>query len=156
VKWAARILRDLCSLIGLSGRVNASVTQEALIQKLNPVIRGWAMYHRHVVAKASFLSIDSHIWQRLWKWAKRRHPTKGARWVRNRYFRVDGHRSWDFATKGPADGSTSGFRLFRAMTIPITRHVKVRGLPQSPARLRREIAAHLDVLPGWARRALSR
>jgi RNA-directed DNA polymerase len=53
---------------------------------------------------------------------------KGARWVRNRYFRVDGHRSWDFATKGPADGSTSGFRLFRAMTIPITRHVKVRGL----------------------------
>jgi len=48
--------------------------------------------------------------------------------VRNRYFRVDGHRSWDFATKGLADGSTSGFRLFRAMTIPITRHVKIRGL----------------------------
>ncbi len=37
-----------------------------------------------------------------------------------------GHR--DFAAKGLADGSTSGFRLFRAMTIPITRHVKIRGL----------------------------
>ncbi len=98
---------------------NASVTQEALIQKLNPVIRGWAMYHRHVVAKASFSSIDSHIWQMLWKWASRRHPTKGARWVRNRYFRVDGHRSWDFATKAS--------RLFRAMTIPISRHVKIQG-----------------------------
>ncbi|MBN3851667.1 hypothetical protein G3N58_33460 [Paraburkholderia sp. Ac-20342] len=72
--------------------------------------------------------IDSHIWQLLWKCAKRRHPMKGARWVRTRYFRVDGHRSWDFATKGPADGNTSGYRLFRAMTIPITRHVKVRGL----------------------------
>ncbi|WP_352722012.1 group II intron maturase-specific domain-containing protein [Mesorhizobium sp. M0306] len=33
-----------------------------MIQNLNPVIRGWAMYHRHVVAKASFSSIDSHIW----------------------------------------------------------------------------------------------
>src|ERR1035437_1974309 len=107
---------------------NASVTQEALIQKLNPVIRGWAMYHRHVVAKASFSSIDSHIWQLLWKWASRRHPRKGARWVKNRYFRVDGQRSWDFATKGSADASISGCRLFRAMTISITRHVKIRGL----------------------------
>ncbi|WP_325063558.1 group II intron maturase-specific domain-containing protein, partial [Paraburkholderia madseniana] len=29
---------------------HTSVTQEVLIHKLNPVIRGWAMYHRHVVA----------------------------------------------------------------------------------------------------------
>jgi RNA-directed DNA polymerase len=48
--------------------------------------------------------------------------------VKNRYFRADAGRSRDFATKGPAEGSTSRFRLFRAMTIPITRHVKVRGL----------------------------
>jgi RNA-directed DNA polymerase len=78
------------------------------------------MYHRHVVAKASFSSIDSHIWQMLWKWARRRHPTKGARWVRNRYFRADGHRSWDFATKASW--------LFRVITIPISRHVKIQAM----------------------------
>ncbi len=43
--------------------------------------------------------------------------------------KVLGH--WDFATKGPADCSTAILRLFRAMTIAITRHVKVRG-PANP------------------------
>jgi RNA-directed DNA polymerase len=107
---------------------HASVTQRALIQQLNPVIRGWAMYHRHIVAKATFSLIDSHIWQLLWRWALRRHPNKGARWVRRRYFRTDGQRSWDFATEAVrADGSIGSLRLFRATTVAITRHVKVRG-----------------------------
>ena len=128
IKPAKKSVKSLLDKVREIIKGNASVTQEALIHKLNPVIRGWAMYHRHVVAKASFSSIDSHIWQLLWKWARRRHPMKGARWVKNRYFRADAGRSWDFATKGPAEGSTSRFRLFRAMTIPITRHVKVRGL----------------------------
>jgi RNA-directed DNA polymerase len=128
IKPAKKSVKSLLDKVREIIKGNASVTQEVLIHKLNPVIRGWAMYHRHVVAKASFSSIDSHIWQLLWKWARRRHPMKGARWVKNRYFRADAGRSWDFATKGPAEGSTSGFRLFRAMTIPIARHVKVRGL----------------------------
>lgn len=105
----------------------AGATQEAPIKQLNPVIRGWAMYHRHVVVKATFSLIGSYVWRRLWRWARRRHPTKGARWVRRRYFRTDGQRSWDFATTGPAGCSTSSLRLFRAMTVVITRHVKVRG-----------------------------
>ncbi|MGN7963625.1 group II intron maturase-specific domain-containing protein [Brucella sp. 22210] len=94
---------------------NAVVTQEGLIQKLNPIIRGWAMYHRHAVAKASFLSIDERIWQWLWKW-------------------IDGHRSRDFATKGSADANTSGCWLFRTMTISIT-NVQDPGLaiPFDPA-----------------------
>jgi len=113
IKPAKKSVKALLDKVREIIKGNASVTQEALILKLNPVIRGWAMYHRHVVAKASFSSIDSHIWQLLWKWAMRRHPMKGARWVKNRYFRADATRSWDFATKGPAGGSTSGFRLFR-------------------------------------------
>lgn len=114
---------------------NASATQAAVIQTLNPVIRGWALYHRHVVAKASFSLIDSHIWQLLWRWARRRHPAKGARWVKDRYFHTDGPRSWAFATKSPAGGDIHRLRLFRAMTLPIVRHVKIRGLanPFDPA-----------------------
>ncbi|WP_414735992.1 group II intron maturase-specific domain-containing protein [Ensifer adhaerens] len=46
---------------------SSKATRASRIQKLNPVIRGWAMHHRHVVAKASFSSIDAHIWQMLWK-----------------------------------------------------------------------------------------
>ncbi|WP_429169491.1 group II intron maturase-specific domain-containing protein [Aeromonas hydrophila] len=37
---------------------------------------GWASYHRHVLAKAIFSMIDSHIWLRLWKLACLRHPAK--------------------------------------------------------------------------------
>ncbi|WP_395400877.1 group II intron reverse transcriptase/maturase [Pseudoduganella sp. UC29_106] len=128
IKPAKKSLQSLLDKVSEIIKSNASVTQSALIQKLNPVIRGWAMYHRHVVAKASFSSIDSHIWNRLWRWARRRHPNKGARWVRSRYFRVNGDRSWDFATKNSADDSISEFRLFRAQTTPIMRHVKIRGL----------------------------
>src|SRR5690606_9360503 len=106
---------------------NASATQAAVISQLNPGIRGWAMYHRHAAAKATFSRIDDYIWRMLWRWALRRHPAKGARWVLRRYFRVRGSRSWAFATKGSADGTTVGLQLFRASTIAVTRHVKVPG-----------------------------
>ncbi|WP_407707097.1 group II intron maturase-specific domain-containing protein [Aeromonas jandaei] len=71
---------------------NSSVTQAVLIHRLNPIIRGWAMYHRHVVAKVTFSTLDSHIWHRLWKWARLRHPTKEAWRVKKGYFRCDGRR----------------------------------------------------------------
>ncbi|MCG5079109.1 group II intron reverse transcriptase/maturase [Paraburkholderia tagetis] len=128
---AKKSLKSLLDKVREIIKGNASVTQEMLIRQLNPVIRGWAMYHRHIVAKATFSLIDSHIWRLLWKWAKRRHPTKGARWVKQRYFRVNGQRSWNFATKESADSSTGDAWLFRASTVVITRHVKVRG-PANP------------------------
>jgi len=44
---------------------NKSATKANLILNLNPVIRGWAMYHRHIVSKARFTWIDHQIWQIL-------------------------------------------------------------------------------------------
>ena len=41
--------------------------QEDLIETLNPLIRGWANFHRHIVAKKTFGWIDHHIWQMLWR-----------------------------------------------------------------------------------------
>lgn len=132
IKPAKKSIKSLLDKVREIIKGNAGATQEALIRQLNPLIRGWAMYHRHVVAKATFSLIDSHIWQLLWKWAVRRHPTKGARWVRRRYFRTDGQRSWDFATdETRADGSIGSLRLFRAMTVAIMRHVKIRA-PANP------------------------
>ncbi|MEX3968668.1 group II intron maturase-specific domain-containing protein [Paraburkholderia sp. EG286B] len=124
---AKKSIKSLLDKVREIIKCNASVTQEMLIRQLNPVIRGWAMYHRHIVAKATFSLIDSHIWRLLWKWAKRRHPTKGARWVKQRYFRANGQRSWNFATRGLAASSRGDAWLFRASTVAITRHVKVRG-----------------------------
>jgi N-terminal domain of reverse transcriptase/Group II intron, maturase-specific domain len=86
----------------------------------------------HVVAKASFSLIDSHIWQLLWKWARGRHPAKGAWWVKGRYFHADGPRSWAFATKSPVGSDTHRLRLFRSMTIP---NVQVQSVPSSQKEL---------------------
>src|SRR5258708_19615643 len=47
-----------------------------LIHKLNPKIRGWANYHRHVVSTRTFARVDHHIFSSLWRWARRRHPNK--------------------------------------------------------------------------------
>ncbi|CAE6869498.1 hypothetical protein R69746_08315 [Paraburkholderia aspalathi] len=84
IRPARKSIKSLLEKVRGIIKGNASATQETLIQQLNPVIRGWAMYHRHIVAKATFSLIDSHIWRLLWKWATRRHPTKGARWVKRR------------------------------------------------------------------------
>lgn len=32
----------------------------------------------------------------LWKWCKRRHPNKGNKWGKSRYFKNHGNRNWIF------------------------------------------------------------
>jgi RNA-directed DNA polymerase len=54
-----------------------------------------------------------------WNWARRRHPQKGRKWVKDRYYTHTDGRDWVFT-----DGSVT---LFRMASIPIRRHVKIRG-----------------------------
>ncbi|WP_254230016.1 group II intron maturase-specific domain-containing protein [Wolbachia pipientis] len=68
-----------------------------VIKSLNSLLRGWGNYYHHVCAKKAFRKIDNEIWHSLWKWAKKRHPRKGLRWIKNRYFKVMGQRQWVFA-----------------------------------------------------------
>lgn len=135
IKPANKSVKSLMSKVREIVKKNKSTTQANLILQLNPVIRGWTMYHRHVVAKSRFSSIDAQIWQLIWKWAMRRHPTKGAGWVKQKYFQAEGARNWVFATKTKIEGSTQRFWLFRAATVPIVRHVKIRSAanPFDPA-----------------------
>jgi len=66
-----------------------------VIRDLNPVIRGWSNYYRHVVSKRTFATVDNAMWPMLFKWAKRRHPTKSLSWVKAHYFPpVPTGRSW--------------------------------------------------------------
>jgi len=126
IKPARKSIQSLLDRVREILKGNTSSTQELLIRQLNPVIRGWAMYHRHIVAKAVFTLVDHRIWQLLWNWATRRHPNKGARWVKDRYFPTNGSRKWSFAAKGSSNGKTVGVELFRASTVAIIRHIKVR------------------------------
>jgi RNA-directed DNA polymerase len=108
-------------------KANRSAKQENLIWLLNPVIRGWANYHRAIVAKQTFNKVDSLIWEALWRWCKRRHPKKGRRWIAERYFRAVGNRHWVFACDVEnQQGESVTVSLFKASDLRIVRHVKVK------------------------------
>jgi len=123
VKNVKAFLTDIRETI----RVNLPAKQETLIDLLNPKIRGWANYHRHVVAKETFVWVDHYIWHALWRWARRRHPRKSRRWVRARYFRTQEFRHWVFAARarGYKDEPRTKV-LFSAADVRIVRHVGVK------------------------------
>lgn len=106
---------------------NAQARQSTLISLLNPVIRGWAAYHRHVVSTKTFQYIDHHIFWEIWHWCQRRHHNKAAKWIRSRYFRIVNFRNWVFAS---ADKT-----LGQASAIHIRRHARIRAAanPYNPA-----------------------
>lgn len=112
---------------------NPTAKQIDLIKRLNPVIRGWAQYHRRGVAKEAFGEVDSYLWHLLWRWAKRRHSNKGIKWIKAKYFRCRAHRHWIFAAE---DGQTrETVTLVRASDTRIRRHIKIRSdaNPYDPA-----------------------
>ena len=104
------------------------VSAADLIDQLNPKIRGWANYHRHVVSKRTFGRVDHSIFSSLWKWARRRHPNKSPRWFKPKYFAQRGNRDWSFSGETCDDeGQTNTVWLHYVKSTPIKRHVKVKG-----------------------------
>jgi RNA-directed DNA polymerase len=107
---------------------NLGAKQENLIRLLNPMLRGWAQYHSPVVAKEAFSRMESLLFWRLMRWAKRRHPTKKVNWIARKYWRSVKDRNWVFAapvtTKG---GGKKMLELYSLSSTPIERHKKVRG-----------------------------
>src|SRR6266849_10208367 len=108
-------------------KANKTAKQANLIRLLNPVLRGWANYHSHVVAKKTFVRNDANVWSLLWQWATRRHPNKGAQWVKEKYFKTRGARHGVFAaTEKREDGTQRELILLNESDTPIQRHVKIK------------------------------
>lgn len=111
-------------------KANKQARTDRLIGMLNPKIRGWVNYHKTVVAKQTFEWVDMHIFRALWQWAVRRHPKKGARWVRHHYFKHIGKRQWCFAADFRNHrGEVKQIQLHHAGPTPVgKRHIKIRGI----------------------------
>ena len=105
-------------------KTHRGATAKLLIFKLNPIIRGWANYHRHIAAKATFAKVDHAIHEALVRWARRRHPGKSWRWLGGKTF-PDGHGSFSAPVEAK-DGTKRLLRLHRAAGTKIERHIKVR------------------------------
>ena len=115
-------------------RRNKSIEQRDLIRMLNPIIQGWVNYHRHAVSSVAFSRLDHLVWKLLWRWAIRRHRGKSRTWIKRRYWRTCGSRTWTFATDVVIDGKRRTMSLVYATDTPIRRHVKVQAEvnPYSP------------------------
>jgi RNA-directed DNA polymerase len=98
-------------------RQHQGAPQQALIAKLNPLIRGWCNYYHTVVSKETFATCDHVLHQQLRRWANRRHPHKGKHWTVQKYWRLP---QWTF---GPVNGKP----LVKHKDTRITRPIKVQG-----------------------------
>lgn len=117
-----------CKKIGITISEMKARTQEDVITKLNPLLRGFANYKRGVVSKETFSYINYRIWKYLWRWAKRRHPNKSKTWVKNKYFQSSKGNQWTFMCKGTGRiGKEVTHILYNIASTPIIRHIKVKG-----------------------------
>ncbi len=104
---------------------NKSCRQESLIRLLNPKITGWTNYYRCGASSKTFQKVDHMIFQKLWQWAKRRHPKKGLHWIANRYFHHYKMRNWRFLVKIPRGDKIDILPLKLAFETKIMRHKKI-------------------------------
>ena len=112
------------------GKQARGATPTQLIETLTPVLRGWANYHRHTICGKTFAKLDTFVWQRVYRWAKRRHSDKTGRWITDRYFPHQPGESWRFTAP------VTGQQLLRVReAVKPQRYLKVQGAatPFDPA-----------------------
>jgi RNA-directed DNA polymerase len=128
IKPSKKKVLDFCKRIGHEISEMNGCEQEVVINRLNPILRGFANYYKGVVSKETFEYVKSRTWKYLWQWAKRRHPNKNTKWVRKRYFKTINGSKWTFATTtSDRRGIKKDLILYPIAYTPIERHVKVKG-----------------------------
>ena len=103
-----------------------SLSQQELIEKLNPIIRGWGNYYSHVVSKEVFCRCDHILINQLKRWSYRRHTNKSRKWIRKKYFIRKGCRNWIFGFVFVCGGIEEKFTVQQLIEIPIKRHIKIK------------------------------
>jgi RNA-directed DNA polymerase len=98
-------------------RYHQAAPQTLLIQKLNPILRGWANYYAPTNASRSFAKADFLVFQKLWSWAKFRHPNKSTTWITAKYWTHS--TRWQFT-------ATDGTTLAHHSDTTIQYSIKVR------------------------------
>ena len=127
IKPSKRSVRTFLTKIQATIRGSGSWTAGRLIERLNQQIRGWCMYHRHVVSKRIFSYVDHRIFRMLYRWCLKRHRNKRWRWIRKKYFASQEHRRWIFTSVlRNRKGKESPISLMLASRVKIRRYPKIR------------------------------
>jgi RNA-directed DNA polymerase len=65
------------------GTTNQSLSE--LLNRLNPVLRGWTYYHRHGASSKTFSYLTAFTWRRVWIWLRHKHPKATVKELRRRH-----------------------------------------------------------------------
>jgi RNA-directed DNA polymerase len=105
-------VKTLCRQVGTNQPL------DALLSRLNPVLRGWCAYFRPGVSAATFGYLSYYTWQTVWRWLRRKHPRANWKQIRRRYCRVG---SWPASENrellNPEKVGTTRYR-YRGAAIP--------------------------------------
>lgn len=92
---------------------------DALLHKLNPVLKGWCLYFRPGVSSDAFSYLGYYTWQQVGRWVRRKHHRSSWKDLRRRYYQGD---AWWPASEqrtlfNPAGMGTTRYR-YRGAAIP--------------------------------------
>jgi RNA-directed DNA polymerase len=113
-------------------------SQERVIERLNPIIRGWTKYHSTVCSAKTFGKLDHLVYKKLRRWVQRRHPNKTSKWCNQRYFHwtkektaegLKRNAKWVFSSPSekPNNPDAGKHELRKHAWTPIVYHTKVKG-----------------------------
>jgi RNA-directed DNA polymerase len=104
-----KALLAVCDRVRALTKGSQHLTLSALLDRLNPVLRGWANYFRHGVSKATFSYLDTFAWRRVVGWLRRKNHRANWSWLRRH----------DLPAWRPTEGTTT---LFNPATVTVTRY----------------------------------
>ena len=82
---------------------------QVLLQRLNPLLRGWTAYFRHGVSSRTFSYLRAFTWRRVVTWLRHKYRRGNWKWLRQHYL----SRWW------PAEG---GVMLFNPSAVTVSRY----------------------------------
>lgn len=105
---------------GLKKRINQSV--DTVIAFLNSRIKGWSNYYKYVVSSQVFRQIDDWLYHRYWRWCKGKHPNRGAKYLKRKYFGYGKNGNWVLTSKEKDEL----FYVTSHRDTAVSRHIKVQ------------------------------
>jgi RNA-directed DNA polymerase len=116
----------LARKVGTLIKKHVSAPMPVLIKKLNAILRGWANYHRHVVASEVFSRIDKYVFEQLRRMLRRRHPKKSKKWRYRKYWTAAGRKNTFSVIARSKIGTEKVYQVVRICSIGIKRHIKIK------------------------------
>ncbi len=115
----------LIKKVGTIIRNHQNKPMEALVKAINPVLRGWANYHRHVLSSKAFYRIDTYVYKQLWRMLRRRHSNKSKTWLFKKYWIASG-KDHVFSFFSKYKKKARLLKIVQLNSIKLREHLRIR------------------------------